>query len=381
MEKFILKELVNCDLLKEINCIDFDKSYAPRMIDKFQYKNIKIFDLDAAQANILKQLALSVGADCATPRNTITGMIESADCILGGSYSQLQKIAVKLGVQPFGLRQLGRQIEDFIKLSGKSKNKTQVMGILNLTANSFSDGGLYLNFDEAVKHLNEMIQEGADIIDIGAESTKPYSMPISVEDQLDKIIPILEYSEKNNFDIPISIDTRSAEVARKCLDAGATAINDVSGLTYDKEMMSVIADYDCPVIIQHSKGTPDIMQDNPVYENLMDEIYQDLNTKINLAVLSGIKKENIIVDPGIGFGKTREHNFEILNRIGELKGLDCPVLFGLSRKSLLGISEADNLTKDIYTLALNALAMERKVDIIRVHNVSLHKKLIDMLDI
>ncbi len=379
MNDFLIKELVNCDLLSEINSIDYDKSYAPRMVDKFRYKNLKIYGLTAAQANILKQSALSVGADCATPKDTITGMIENANCILGGSISQLQKIAVKLGVQPFGLRQLGRKIEDYIKISARDSVKTQIMGILNVTNNSFSDGGQYIKYEDAITHLNSMIEEGADMIDIGAESTKPYSAPVNPEEQLEKIIPVLEYISGHNIDIPVSIDTRCAEVARKCLDAGATAINDVSGLGYDKDMVKVIADYDCPVIIQHTKGTPDIMQDNPSYENLMDEIYNDLNDKIAFAHMNGIKKENIIIDPGIGFGKTREHNFEILKRVEELRGLDCPILLGLSRKSLLDMPDADNQTKDIFTAALNTLAIERKVDIIRVHNVKLHRKLIDML--
>ena len=144
-------------------------------------------------------------------------------------------------------------------------------------------------------------------------------------------------------------------------------------------MASVIADYDCPIVIQHTKGTPDKMQDNPSYENLMDEIYKDLNDKISYALINGIKKENIIIDPGIGFGKTREHNFEIIRRIEELEALGCPILLGISRKSLLNMSEAENDVKDIFTVALNTLAIENRVDIIRVHNVKLHRQLIDML--
>lgn len=377
MKNFTIRELKTEDLLNELTTIDFDSGYAPRMVEKFKYRNYKIYGLNAAQANILKQLALSVGADCATPRNTITGKIKSADCILGGSISQLLKISVKLGVQPFNLRQLGRDIERFVTETETTKPK--IMGILNLTPDSFSDGGLYENFQAAVKQLNTLIEDGADIIDIGAESTKPFSKEVPLAAQLRRIIPILEYVNKNNIEIPISIDTRNADVATQCLNAGATAINDVSGLTFDNRMAEVIANYDCPIVIQHSLGTPDVMQENPVYANLMDEIFVDLDKKIKLAVAKGIKKENIIVDPGIGFGKTREHNFEILRRVGELQSLGCPVLLGLSRKSLLNMPEADNNVKDIYTVALNTLALERKVDIIRVHNVKLHRQLIELL--
>ena len=379
MHDFILKELKTDDLLKELKAIDFDKSYAARACDKYEYKNIKIFGLKAAQANILKQTALSFGADCATPKNTITGKIDRADCILGGSVSQLSKIAVQLGLQPFGLRKLGREIERILSI--ENYGKTQIMGILNLTHNSFSDGGMYENYEEAATHLYKLVEDGADIIDIGAESTKPFAEPVSPEEQLDKLLPVLEFARENEIDVPISIDTRSAEVARQCLESGATAINDVSGLTYDYNMAGIIADFDCPVVIQHSKGIPETMQINPMYENLMDEIFVDLHKRIQFALSCGIRKENIIVDPGIGFGKTREHNFEIIRRIEELKSLECPILLGLSRKSLLNMQEADNETKDIFTVALNTLALERKVDIIRVHNVKLHRQLIDMFDL
>lgn len=377
MKNFTIREMKTEQLLQELSTIEFDESYAPRMVDKFRYKNFKIYGLNAAQANILKQLALSVGADCATPRNTITGKIKKADCILGGSISQLQKIAVKLGVQPFNLRQLSRDIEKVI--TDKEPAAPKIMGILNVTPDSFSDGGLYENYQAAIKQLNQLIKDGADIIDIGAESTKPASTPVPVSEQLRRIIPILEYVNKNNIEIPISIDTRSSEVAVQCLNSGATAINDVSGLTYDENMTDIIANYDCPIVIQHTQGTPDMMQQNPTYKNLIDEIFMDLHSKIERAMTRGINKDNIIIDPGIGFGKTREHNFEILRRIDEFQGLGCPILLGLSRKSLLNMPKASNVTKDVYTVALNTLALERKVDIIRVHNVKLHKQLINML--
>ena len=379
MHNFVIRELKLENLLQELTTIEFDKSYASQMTDKFKYKNYKIYGLNAAQANILKQTALSVGADCATPKNTITGKIENADCILGGSISQLQKISSKLKMQPFALKQLGFEIEQLAFY--KKQNTTKIMGVLNITPDSFSDGGNYLMFDDSVKQLNTMIEEGADIIDIGAESTKPYSNPVPEDVQLERLIPILEYINMNNIQVPISIDTRSAKVAQKCLEAGAKIINDVSGLAYDENMVNVIAKSNCTVVIQHSKGTPDIMQDNPIYDNLMDEIFVDLKKKADFAISNGINPTNIIIDPGIGFGKTREDNFEILRRFSELKPLGYPILLGLSRKSMLNLKDEDNLTKDIYTLALNTLAIENNIDIIRVHNVKLHKRLINMLQV
>ncbi len=374
MHDFILREIITDNIKPEIDFIGFDKSYSAKVCDKFNYKNIKIYNLSPAQANILKQTAISVGADCATHREVITGKIEKSSCILGGSISEIKKVAEKLKFQPFGLKFLGEKLlEPHVE-----SQKTKIMGVLNLTDDSFSDGGQYSDTEKAFSHLKEMIADGADIIDIGAESTKPYSKPVSADVQLSRILPVLELAKEIN--VPISIDTRSSVVAQECLKRGAKIINDVSGLTFDEKMSEVIAKYDAEVIIQHSKGTPENMQDSPHYENLMDEIFLDLREKISFAISKGISKDKIIVDPGIGFGKTREDNFEIIRRLEEFRGLGCPVLLGISRKSMLNMPNADNLTKDIFTVALNTLAIERKVDIIRVHNVKLHKQLTGLLE-
>lgn len=245
-----------------------------------------------------------------------------------------------------------------------------------MTPDSFSDGGEFLEFDKAAKHLLEMIEDGADIIELGAESTKPFSSPVPDKNQLEKLLPVLDFIKEKNIQIPISIDTRSAQVAKKCIEAGANIINDVSGLEYDPEMVKVIAKSDVLVIIQHSKGTPETMQVNPVYGNLMDDIFLDLKEKIDFAVAKGIKPENIIIDAGIGFGKTKEQNFEIIKRIDELFALNYPIMLGISRKSFLGMSKEQNEIKDIFTLALNAVLINKKINFIRVHNVKLHKNLL-----
>ncbi len=384
MSDFILKNVEGL-LEHELDAIGFDKTYVHKAVEKFKYKNIKIFSLSIPQANILKQTALSVGADCAVHRETITCKVEKTDVILGGSFSQLRKIAQKLRKQPFKLSKLADLIEqnlDFklkpIEIKGKvfDFSKPYVVGVLNLTPDSFSDGGDFLELDAAQKQLSKLIEDGADIIDIGAESTKPFSTPVSVELQLEKLLPILEFIKDNNLQIPVSIDTRSAEVAQKCVDAGADIINDVSGLEFDAKMAKMIAKLDVPVIIQHSKGTPENMQENPTYENLMDEIYLELLKKTELAVENGIKQENIIIDAGIGFGKTKGQNFEILRRIEDLNALNFPIMLGISRKSFLGMSDSTNEEKDIFTLALNTTLLE-KVNFIRVHNVKLHKQLLN----
>ena len=268
----------------------------------------------------------------------------------------------------------------YIASAVTSKSKTgqgegcKLVGILNITDNSFSDGGLYNDFEKAKEHLLDMINDGANIIDIGAESTKPYSSPVTAEEQLKKLLPIIDFAKDK---ITLSIDTRSAIVAEECLKAGAHIINDVSGFDYDEKMSDIIAKYNVPVIIQHSKGTPETMQNAPHYDDLIEEIFLSLHKKINFA--HSLNIENIIIDPGIGFGKSVKDNFEIIKRIEEFQSLGCPIMLGISRKSLLNMADADNFTKDIYTTALNAIALEHKVDYIRVHNVKMHKKLIDLM--
>ena len=319
MHDFVLKEIINADLNCELEKIGFDKSYIHRAVDKFRYRNIKIYGLVPAQANILKQTALSVGADCATHRETITAKTEKTDCILGGSKSQLYKIVEKLKSQPFGLKILGEKIGEFLK--PQLSERTKIVGILNITQNSFSDGGMYFDTEKACKHLLELINEGADIIDIGAESTKPFSQAVSADEQLKRLLPVLDFAREQKIAVPLSIDTRCAKVAEACINAGAAIINDVSGLEYDEKMADVVAANGVKVIIQHTKGTPENMQAAPHYESVMDEIYLDLKKRIDFAVSRGVNAENIIIDPGIGFGKTREDNFEILRRIEELYGL------------------------------------------------------------
>ena len=379
MHDFVLREIKKTNIENELKKIGFDKSYTHKAKEKFEYKNIKIYSLKPAMANIIKQTSLSVGCDCATHREVITGKIENSDCILGGSVSQIKKVAEKLKFQPFGLKKLGEELEKLCPpLAGGPKSvisrRTQLVGILNLTPNSFSDGGMYNDFERAKEHLLELINDGADIVDIGAESTKPYSKSVPAKEQLEKLLPIIDFAKGK---IPLSIDTRSSEVAEECLNAGANIINDVSGFDYDEKIADIIAKYNVPVIIQHSKGTPENMQNSPVYADLMEEIFLNLRKKVDFARSKGI--ENIIIDPGIGFGKSREDNFEIIRRVEEFESLGCPIMLGISRKSLLDMQNADNFDKDIYTTAINALAIERNVDYIRVHNVKMHKKLIDLM--
>lgn len=374
MENFKLKELVTQDIEHELEKIGFDSSYIKKAADKYRYKTIKIFDLSIAQANILKQTALTFGADCAVNREILTAKKLKTDTILGGSYSQLIKIAEKLKQQPFAMKVLSKNI---LELLINKPRTTKIVGILNVTPDSFSDGGLYTDIKSAQKHLISMINDGADVIDIGAESTRPYSEEVPAEEQIKRLTPILKFIKSENLKTLTSVDTRSSIVAEFALDNGVNIINDVSGFDYDSLMPKIISKYQAQVIIQHSQGLPNNMQNNPTYSDVVEEIYKSLQSKLHLATDAGIK--NIILDVGIGFGKSQKDNFEILNRIEEFYSLNSPIMVGVSRKSLLGLSNSnDNTLKDSLTLAISYPLIQKEVDYLRVHNVKLHKMLCEL---
>ena len=372
MHGFIVKDIVTNNIAPELEKIGFDSSYIFKASEKFKYRTLKIFDLSPAQANILKQTALSVGADCATHREVITGKQEISDTILGGSVSQLLKIAEKLQFQPFSLKLLGENIKEQLQ---PQQRKTKLVGIVNVTPDSFSDGGEYLDPQKAVEHAKQLVADGADIIDIGAESTKPYSKAVPSEIQIERLKPVLE--RLHDIKVPISIDTRSSLVADYVLQNGASIINDVSGMTYDPRIGDIVAKHGATIILQHTQGEPENMQDNPHYEDVVEEIFFQLRQKAELAKLKGIEK--VVLDVGIGFGKTKENNFELLNRIEEFYSLHLPIMIGVSRKSLLGLSESvDNNLKDTMTLAVSYPLIQKGVDYLRVHNVKLHKQLLNL---
>lgn len=375
MNKFLLREVSNSNIIQELTQIGFDESYKLVACDKFLYKNIKIFDLSIAQANILKQTALIFGADCAVNKNVVTGNCEKTDVILCGSYSQLKKIANKIKKQPFNLCELGSEILNI--LSKASEKKTKIVGILNITPDSFSDGGLYFDIKSAQKHLVKLIEDGADCIDIGAETTKPFSSPTSCQEQIERLKPILEFIKKENISTPISIDTRSSNVADFVLNNGIQIINDVSGFDFDSNMPKIIAKHSAKVIIQHSQGAPEVMQKKPSYNNVVEDIFLHLYKKINFAKENGIS--DIIIDPGIGFGKTQLDNFNILNQIEELCSLGSPIMIGLSRKSFLGAERNENDLKDSLSLAISYPLMQKGIDYLRVHNVKLHVELLKLV--
>ena len=249
-----------------------------------------------------------------------------------------------------------------------------IVGILNVTPDSFSDGGKFLNPESAVVQARKMVEEGADIIDIVGESTRPGSDPVSAEEEKKRVIPIIEKLSKE-IKVLISIDTTKAEVAKAAIEAGAGMVNDISGLRGDKNMAKVVAEKKVPICIMHIKGTPGNMQDNPEYTDLMGEIINYLSEGLEIAKKAGILTGNIIVDPGIGFGKNVEDNLEIIRRLKELKVLGCPILIGPSRKSFIGKILGLDIDKRLEgTIAAVVMAIANGANIVRVHDVAAVKK-------
>ncbi len=248
--------------------------------------------------------------------------------------------------------------------------KTRLMGILNVTPDSFSDGGLFFDKKKAVDRGIEIESEGASIIDIGGESTRPNAEPISIEEELKRVIPVIE-ALAEHVKIPLSIDTSKPEVAKEAIRAGASMINNIMGVNLNREMAIVAAEFDVPIVLMHIRGDPRTMQRAPIYENLIGEIISALRESITVAESLGVDSKKIIIDPGIGFGKTVLHNIEILKRLKEFKVLNKPILVGPSRKSFIGtmlnIEKPDE--RLLGTAAAVAIAIINGADIIRVHDI------------
>lgn len=254
------------------------------------------------------------------------------------------------------------------------------MGILNVTPDSFSDGNLYFDQAKAVKHGLTLITEGADILDVGGESSRPGSNPVPVEEELRRILPVIAELRENS-DILLSVDTTKAEVARRALDAGADIINDISSLQFDEYMLPLAAEREVPVILMHKKGEPKTMQDNPIYENLLAEVKMFFQERIGRAVSSGIKREKIIVDPGIGFGKKFSDNLSLIRNLRYFEDLGRPILVGLSRKSFIGkIVDQPPLDRLEGSLSSQVLSVSFGAHLVRVHDVAATKKAILVAD-
>jgi dihydropteroate synthase len=266
--------------------------------------------------------------------------------------------------------------------------KTLLMGILNVTTDSFSDGGHFLKFDDAVKHAIQMQKEGADMIDIGGESTRPGSEPINIKTEVERVIPLIEQLS-DELSIPISIDTYKADVAEKAINAGASLVNDITALQGDSRLVNVIAENNVPICLMHMKGNPKTMQINPVYDDIINDIKLFLKERTEYAKFNDITDDKIIIDPGLGFGKRTgrgvEDNCVILKRLTELKELGYPILIGASRKTFIGNICGNNQTLPVNdrlqgSLAAACIAVINGANILRVHDVMQTKRCVDFVE-
>lgn len=256
----------------------------------------------------------------------------------------------------------------------------KIMGIINVTPDSFSDGGQFDSVASACSQAEAFVVSGADIIDVGGESTRPFAEPVTEQEELDRVIPAIR-AIRCKYSIPISIDSTKAEVARQALEAGADIINDISALRKDPQMLALVQETSVPVIIMHMQGSPGDMQVKPQYSNVIDEILDFFQERLSWLEKNGVDRKRISIDPGIGFGKTLAHNLSIIKHLAEFKRLGCPLLLGHSRKRFIeDITGLGVKGRDLPTAVVSALAVQSGVDIIRVHNVAATRQALQMIE-
>lgn len=369
--KSVLKKFIN----REISSVGFDESYIDCAVKKHTFLSLKIFDVTPTQATIIKQTALSCDCDCAVNRGVVNCSVEKSDCILSGTITQLENVAKKLTNQPFSLSKLSETIMKQLEINQKPPKRSKIMGILNLTPDSFSDGGEFLEIDKAMNHAVDMIEAGAEIIDIGAQSTRPNAELVDVMFEIEKVAPIVTALKMAYPNIEISVDTMTLACAKSSIDAGADIINDVSFLK-NPEFAKLCAQNNKKLVIMHSRGDSFTMDKLCQYDNVVDEIFSEISKKAQAALEEGLNKDSIIIDVGFGFAKNYEQNFELLRRIKEFKSMGYPVLAGTSRKRFLQdvINTREPKDADIVTLLTTNLFMQEGIDYIRVHNVGLSRQ-------
>ncbi len=365
------------DAEKLVRCMKVDEVVVNLLSDKQRFYVFQIEKLPPAAVNIIKQMALARGTDAVIHRDVITCRADKTDVVLSGTKKEFEYIASSLKNQPFGLGKITGQILNLIEHLEQEKTP-EIMGILNVTPDSFADGGKYLDPDCAYRRAVEMKMEGATIIDVGGQSSRPGSAPVSEEEELNRVVPVLEKLKEE--EIVISIDTYRAKVAEAALNLGAGIVNDISAMRFDPEIADVVKEKNARIVLMHMKGTPRDMQENPYYDDVISEILRFFEERIGFAVSRGIPEENIIIDPGIGFGKRLEDNLCILKNLIEFKSFGLPVLLGASRKSFIGMLTGAKVENRLPgSLAAIALGIEARVDIFRVHDVKETKQFIDVM--
>jgi len=382
------------EALEILKKIGVDPYGVTAMSQKTRHLNILLTARQCKVANILKQEMLSLGADAAVARGTVACSIDRTDVLLMGTLKQLSALPEKLKKQPFGLEAVARELE--ILLAGidlkhrvfrttsreiSLGEKTLIMGVLNVTPDSFSDGNLYFDTQKAIERAVQMEEEGADIVDIGAESSRPGAKPLTAEEEMDRLMPVLD-GLQGRLKAVVSVDTTKASVARAALCAGAEIVNDITALNNDEKMAEVVSEKGAGLVLMHMRGTPKTMQTgDPTYRDLIGEIIDYLKSSYEKACAAGVDRESIALDPGIGFGKTFEDNCRIINKLNEFKSLGLPLLIGTSRKAFIGsITNCAPTERLEGTAATVAASILRGCDIVRVHDVAAMKKVAMMTD-
>jgi len=367
----------------ELRAMRVSRSGVDIMSPKGVFRAVRLHEVPLRAALVIKQEMLAKGGEAALPYAAAGLGEERCDMLLVGTLRQFSRLTETLKLQPFGLPAIAREIDATLAafdgtpepmcIGGRTfrfGERTYVMGILNVTPDSFSDGGHHLSCDDALRHAEAMMESGADIIDVGGESTRPGAAPVSEEEECARVLPVVRLLATRSNAV-ISIDTYRANVARKCLDLGAHTINDITALRGEGDMAAVASQYGAPVILMHMLGRPTDMQVNPTYDEVVHEVCEFLRRRLAYACERGVSVCNTIVDPGIGFGKTPQHNLEMMRRLRELKSLGRPILVGTSRKSTIGrVLGRPAHDRAWGTAATVALAIASGADIVRVHDVA-----------
>lgn len=379
---------------KELRRIGVDPYGIEAMCPKMSNHNVLLEGLECKVANILKQEMLSVGGDVAVSRGSVECSVEKTDALILGTEKQIGILADKIALQPFGLKEIARGLKELLHNMVRTRyrlttpertieiaGRTLIMGILNRTPDSFSDGGLNMDMDSAVRRGIELEEEGADILDVGGESSRPGSEAVSEEEERKRVIPLIE-SLKKRVAIPISIDTTKAEIARMAVDSGAEIINDISSMRADDRMSATVARCKVPLVMMHMRGTPKTMQQGDLsYRSLRGDIMAFLRERIEAAESAGVSRENIIIDPGIGFGKSTDDNLRLIKYLGEFRALGRPILVGASRKAFIGaITGGEPAERLEGTIAAMVASIMNGASIVRVHDVAVMKKASALVD-
>ncbi len=366
-------------IFEEMKKIGVAKEGQEIMAPKSQCFIIKLEGIPIKDAIILKQEALSLGMECALSWNVVSLKAEKTDALLFGTKKQFKFLSNKMSIQPFNGREISEELDQCITNFESSyyvwrirnevmeiKN-TKIMGILNLTPDSFYDGGKYTKREEALTRINEMVSEGADIIDVGAESSRPGSKRIDSLEEMRRLSVILD--DISSYSIPFSIDTYKPDVAEVALKKGFSIVNDIYGFR-DEKMVDVVKEFNAGLVLMHMKGDPENMQENPQYDDVVSELLRFFRTRTKEIIMKGIKRDQITIDPGIGFGKNFEHNVTILRNLSSLKSLGYPILIGVSRKGFIGtILKRDVEERLIGSVAAALFSVINGARILRVHDV------------